>query len=146
MTVAMQLVPEFAWLRITLGEVLMALGRTEEAEGHFQYAVEASRRAAFPLGNHGHCLALLGRREMAEEIFSELRARAASEYVSPFSLALIACGLGDAEATGNHLRRAVDERAAMASYIGVDPRFRAPGMPPLDDLLTRMGLSPRDRA
>jgi TolB-like protein/Flp pilus assembly protein TadD len=81
-TVAMQLVPEFAWLRITLGEVLMALGRLEEAEGHFRYAVESSRRALFPLGNLGHCLAALGRRDEAEQVLQELVERASGEYVS----------------------------------------------------------------
>jgi TolB-like protein/Flp pilus assembly protein TadD len=142
-TVAMELVPEFAWLRITLGEVLMALGRPEEAEPHFRYAAESSKRAVFPMGNLGHCLAVLGQREESEAILRELGGRAASEYVSPFFLALVAGGLGDAGAARGHLERAVEERAAMASYVAVDPRFRAAGMPRLDDLLARMGLGAR---
>jgi TolB-like protein/tRNA A-37 threonylcarbamoyl transferase component Bud32/Flp pilus assembly protein TadD len=140
-TMAMELVPEFSWLRITLGEVLMALGRPNEAEEHFRYAVNASSRNTFGLGNLGHCLGVLGNRLEAGEILAELGERSVTEYVSNFALALVHAGLSDAAAARTSLEKAVQENDALASYIGVDPRFRGAGVDG-DDLLVGMGLGP----
>jgi TolB-like protein/Flp pilus assembly protein TadD len=144
-TVAMELVPEFAWLRITLGEVLMSLGRPQEAKEHFCYAADTSNRSIFALGNLGHCLGALGEREEASAILAELTARKEREYVSSFMIALVQAGQGDSAAARASLANAVRENAAMASYLGVDPRIRGAGIE-IDDLLLDMGLQPREPA
>jgi tetratricopeptide (TPR) repeat protein len=139
--VAMPLVPEFVWLRITLAEVLMALGETVEAEEHFRFAVDHAERITFGLGSLGHCLAVRGDTAGAEAILAELTERAATEYVSHYSFALVQTGLGRWKEARTSLEDAVIDRDALASYIAVDPRFHVEELA-IGDLCARMGLGP----
>src|SRR5437867_2832264 len=109
-----------ASLRAALGQ----LGRNPEVEGEL-----------------GHALGVAGRRAEALAILEGLRQLSSTRYVSPYSVALVHCGLGDRDQALAWLERAYLERSDYMPYLSrepmldglrSDPRFAA--------LVRRVGL------
>jgi predicted Zn-dependent protease len=85
--------------------------------------------------------ALAGRKDEAQGVLEELRARAKRQYVPSTSLALVYLGLGQHERALEWLEKAVDERAVGVIYLKSDRRFDTlHNYPRFADLLRRIGL------
>jgi TolB-like protein/DNA-binding winged helix-turn-helix (wHTH) protein len=109
-----------ASLRAALGR----LGRNPEVEGEL-----------------GHALGVAGRRAEALAMLEGLRQLSSTRYVSPYSVALVHCGLGDRDQALAWLEKAYVERSDYMPYLNrepmldglrSDPRFAA--------LVRRVGL------
>jgi len=109
-----------ASLRAALGQ----LGRNPEVEGELGYA-----------------LGVAGRRAEALAMLEGLRQLSSTRYVSPYSVALVHCGLGDRDQALAWLEKAYGERSDYMLYLNrepmldglrSDPRFAA--------LVRRVGL------
>jgi TolB-like protein/DNA-binding winged helix-turn-helix (wHTH) protein/Tfp pilus assembly protein PilF len=95
----------------------MGLGTLQLLEGHAPAAATALERACvlagrpmWLLGWLGLTYGAAGQRENARAIFEELVALESNSYVSPFSLALVAYGLGNIDETFDLMNRAIDVR------------------------------------
>ncbi len=95
-------------------------------------------------GELGHALAVAGRRAEALAVLEGLRHLSATQYVSPYSVALVHAGLGDRDEALAWLDKAYAERSDYMPYLRLEPmldglrsdhRFAA--------LVGRVGLSSR---
>jgi serine/threonine protein kinase/tetratricopeptide (TPR) repeat protein len=107
------------------------LGLAHEQLGRYTEAIDAFRAALTLEGgdstvlkaDHAHALAVGGRSADATRIYSELFARRDGAYVSPYSFAMVAAGLGDTDATMKWLEMAYRDKANLLVWSKVDPRL-----------------------
>lgn len=126
---------------ITLGNLALALayaGRIEEAIAAAEQARLQGAGDQFVIGVLGYVYARAGRRGEALEA---LRALEAQPESSPYMLATVRAGLGEADAVFALLERAIAERDVAALDLAVDPTFDPFRTDPrMDGLLRRAGL------
>jgi tetratricopeptide (TPR) repeat protein len=96
--------------RATLGWALFLAGRREEGIAELERAVEYSGRNALWLGQLGEAYGMTGETAKARAVLRELEERSRHAYVSPYHLAYVHTGLGEADAALDLLERAVAER------------------------------------
>src|SRR5262249_24619393 len=106
------------------------LGRTYKAQRAFPAALaeyaEVARVEpdwAVTLAAMGHLLGVSGQTEQAQAMLGRMERLSATRYVTPYGVALVQDGLGDADAAFHWLSRAVDERAHWLVWLSIDPRF-----------------------
>jgi serine/threonine-protein kinase len=104
---------------------LTQLGRGAEAVADLTRALELSGGSSLIKGDLVYAYGKDGRKADALRLFNELLAQRArpNAYVSPFSLAIAAAGLADADRTIEWLQRAFLERANMLVWVNAEPRF-----------------------
>jgi hypothetical protein len=78
-----------------------------------------------------------GRHQEARKILNELQAQAATGYVAPYNLALVAAGLGDRAAMRSYLERAFTDRSGWMIFVPLEREF-APFREELSPLLARV--------
>lgn len=127
-----------------LGLCYAAAGRPEDAISKLRRAVELSGGVPFALAGLGCVLARSGRQDEAGRLLSQLQSRSAVEYVPPYSLALICCGLERRQEALGYLEQARAERSpSILMWLGVepllDPLRTEPGF---QRLLQSAGLTP----
>jgi serine/threonine-protein kinase len=133
---------DFVMARDLMGQSLLQLGRSEEALGHLEAAVELSNRRSLSVATLGHAYAVTGRRSEAESIVEELLERSSRQYLSAFDLALVYAGLEEHYLAFEQFDRAVHDRNGWLCFIGVDPRLRPlHGEMRFEMLLSQLGLS-----
>ena len=114
--------PQFwpAWL--FLGQSSEQVGRTEEAMAHLRAATEFSGRHHIAVSALAHCYARTNARDSVGNLIAEIET--SSEYVAPFSLALVHCGLGVRDATLDYLEKSCRERSpSVALWLRGEPRL-----------------------
>jgi serine/threonine-protein kinase len=143
-TEANALMPDH-WAHVVLGWALLGQGKSDSALLSFR---EANRLggSAFTLAALGHGLAVTGNVHEARSVLATLLQRVEVEYVSPYDIATVYAGLGDADGTFKWLRRAAEERSTFIVHLGWDSRFgRVRDDPRFADLLTREMKLPERR-
>lgn len=106
------------------GLSLLLLGRHEEAIDALTTALaKEGGRSTLLQGDLAHALAVAGRTSEAKRIYTEFQSQQRRSYVSPFSLALVAVGLGEKREALAWLETAYRNRANQLPWINVDPRF-----------------------
>jgi TolB-like protein/DNA-binding winged helix-turn-helix (wHTH) protein/tetratricopeptide (TPR) repeat protein len=136
--------PEFVPARLWMGQTLEALGRPEEAVGHYKRVREIVGGTPTGLGELARGYAVAGRFGEARETLGELLAMAPSRYVEPDVVARAYEALGDRHEALSWLQRGFDDRAVKMVLIGADPQFdRLRGDPHFDALVRRLRLPPR---
>jgi DNA-binding winged helix-turn-helix (wHTH) protein/TolB-like protein/Flp pilus assembly protein TadD len=108
------------------------LGWTYTAQGNLTQAIAELERARRLSGDNsgvvsdlGCAYAVLGRKEEARALLRALAEQARTRYVSPYRLAALQAGLGDASEAKRWLQTAEAERDWELLYLNVDPRFDA---------------------
>ena len=123
------------------------LGRTYQVQRAFpsalsEYAEVDRAQPDYPvtLAAMGHVLGVSGQKDQARAVLGRMDRLASSRYVTPYGIALVHDGLGDADAAFHWLSRAVDDRAHWLVWLSRDPRFAdLRGDPRFGALLQRMG-------
>jgi len=135
--------PDFWVARFFLGLCHVAAGRVHQGLGDLRIAADLSGQSALAVAALGHALATSNDRDAAERLLSNLHARAATEYVPPFALALICCGLNQREAAIAYLEEALKERSPMLSlWIRGEPRLDPlRSQPRFQDVIEQMRLA-----
>jgi serine/threonine-protein kinase len=111
-------------------EALSELTRAQKIENWYWLAVEV-----------GCVKALTGKRDEAEEIIAELKARSAHEYIDETEIAYIAIALGDYDQAFALLEKGYQSRAGGLPWIIMEPKFDPIRSDPrFDELVRRMGL------
>ncbi len=124
------------------------MGRTYQAQREYKSALDEYAAAARTLGSWpvamaaiGHLHGISGRRDEARRVLKDLEELSSREYVTPYGVALVHAGLGDAAAAFEWLDRAVADRSNWLVWLKLDPRFAdLHGQPRFDALLRKVGL------
>jgi tetratricopeptide (TPR) repeat protein len=107
-----------------LGLSQLATGHVETAIDSLRAAVQFSADAPMAIAGLGQALAIIDKREEAEELLSRLVGRSVREYVPAFWLALLCCALGEREQALSHLEHAIEERSpTLPFWLAVEPRL-----------------------
>jgi eukaryotic-like serine/threonine-protein kinase len=124
-----------------LGLLLRKMGRYEQAIAEGEKGVMLSGGSPLLRAALAQTLATAGQAEKARQILEELTNLAKQKYVSPYFLAGIHVGLGEADRAMECLEKAYEERAHWLMYLHLEP-----GMDSLrenrrfQELLRRIGL------
>jgi TolB-like protein/DNA-binding winged helix-turn-helix (wHTH) protein/Tfp pilus assembly protein PilF len=122
------------------------LGAAYERQGLYDDAIAAYRKSmerggADLRGNLGHAYAVSGRRDEARRLLGELLEESARKYVSPYNVATIYAGLGEADETLVWLEKAYVQRDSNIVNLNVASEFDAfRSDPRFVGLLGRIGL------
>jgi serine/threonine-protein kinase len=136
-------VPDFGHAHWSLGRVLVEQTSWHEALKHFEEAARIMGQTPSALAEIGYLNARKGDRELAHCAIQELRRRAATEWVSPLSEALVYAGLAEQSFAMERLQDAFRKRIRQLAWVNVDPRFAAlRGNPEFERLIAQIGLSP----
>jgi tetratricopeptide (TPR) repeat protein len=116
-------------------------GRLAEAIAQLESAV-ALAPAPYIRALLGRAYALAGDANRARDILADLRPLAQGQYVSPFDVAVVRCGLGDLDAAFEQLEEAYRQRVfrlveltlPLFDGLRADARWQ--------DLVRRIGLPP----
>lgn len=134
--------PVYDRAHATLGWAYISQGRQAEGIAELERAVSLSQRNTQWLAQLGEAYALLGNADKARDVLRQLDDRARTTYVSPYHLAFVYTGLGEAERALDLLERAFDERTGalyaikgslLFAPLRPHPRFQA--------LLRKMNLA-----
>jgi serine/threonine protein kinase/tetratricopeptide (TPR) repeat protein len=116
--------PDFWVAKLFFALCHVAAGRAQEALVHLRAAVDLSANNTLAVAALGHALAICNERDAADRLLSRLHARSATEYVPPYTFALIQCGLNQRQAALTYLEQAMEERSPMlALWIRGEPRL-----------------------
>ena len=138
-------------LEPTRGGALAMMGRIEEAEGHFDAALDVltKMREIVGTGNTGleieivRLEALTGRRDEAERQLSELQrsAAAAHQRIVARHLAQVQLAFGNRDRALDFFEEAINERDPSVLWLAVDPRVDdLRPMPRFQALLARLRI------
>jgi Flp pilus assembly protein TadD len=131
---ATELDPSGDRAQATLGWALFLGGSTDEGIAHLRKAVAHSANTTSWLGQLGEALGLTGRTDEARAVLRQLEERSRASFVSPYTLAYVYTGLGEADRAIDLLEHAVRERTGAAygikgsflfAPLRTHPRFQA---------------------
>jgi serine/threonine-protein kinase len=141
---ALEMEPNFAMARYLTGGAFLQLREYDAAISSIQQAIELTKRGSTEMiAALGHAFGIAGRREEAQAILAELMATSQQRYVSPFDLATVHVGLGDADQSFEWLEKAYQGRSHWMVGLAVDPRLdpiRSDGR--FEGFLSRLKLVP----
>ncbi len=137
--------PDFVMAHDLLGQTLAQTGRLDEAIEELEKSVSLSKRRSLSLAILAYLYGLAQRDGQLFVLRSEIEARLAAGYVSPYDMALVQCGLeNDAEAV-EYLKVALQQRNPWLLLIGVEPMWdRMRGDPAFEAVVEAVGLGRRD--
>jgi len=113
----------FAWGFYVLGQLYIHGSEVEKGVVEFKKALEIIPGFPVVLAALGHAYGLMGRKEDAAKILSELKEASSTSYVSPALIAMVEFGLGEKEDAFRHLEKAYDERSNMLLWYKTMPGF-----------------------
>jgi TolB-like protein/DNA-binding winged helix-turn-helix (wHTH) protein/Flp pilus assembly protein TadD len=132
-----EIAPEFASARLGEAQAYRELGRPAESLAALQRAAPFSGGRTYLQAHLAYAQAVNGHKDEARKILDGLHDLAATRYVSPYDLGLIAAGLGDRTAVRAHLERAFAERSGWMMFVGIEREF-APYLEDLAGLLKQV--------
>lgn len=132
-----ELAPEFASALLGQAQTYRELGREAEARSALQRAAAVAGGRTYLQAHLAYAEARRGRRDEAQKILTALHDLAATRYVAPYDLALVAAGQNDRVAVRAHLERAFADRSGWMLFVPLEREF-APFREELADLLSRV--------
>ncbi|MHB8566719.1 MAG: adenylate/guanylate cyclase domain-containing protein [Nitrososphaerales archaeon] len=134
--------PNFVPAITKLGMTYLQKSMFDEGVKEIEKAVELSHGGVRSKSYLAYAYGMVGRKDDARAIVSELELSSAKQYVSPFNLAIAYAGLKDKEATIKWLLKAYDQHTSTVSIIKIDPAFDfLRSDPRFIDLQRNIGLS-----
>ncbi len=119
----LELDPNFVPAYVKLGKTYLQESMHEEGVKSMEKALELSHGGLLVKSWMAYAYGVVGRKDDAKTIISELKQSSAKKYVSPFNIAVAYAGLKETEATIEWLQRAYDQHTSTISRIKVDPMF-----------------------
>jgi serine/threonine-protein kinase len=138
---AIELDPDHPTPYLAQGLTLSMLGRHDQAIAALEKGVVSSNRSSEMLAQLALASARAGDADRARATLVELQARARTQHVSPFALALVYTGLGDWGRAVDELERAYQAREWYLCVLKTEPTFDPlRGNPRFDALVRRLNL------
>jgi pentatricopeptide repeat protein len=135
--------PDFAQVRMHLGNAYLEKRMPEKAVAEFERALSASGNNALYRSSLVRGLAQAGRIAEAEKLLNEMKADAKQKYISPLEIAAACTGLGHTDEAMAWLDRAYAERSPTLYILNAEPRWDTlRSNPRFQALLRRIGLVP----
>ena len=106
-----------------LGDCQVGMGKLQEGTAELAEAVRLSQDNPAALASLGYAYGRSGLVDSARGVLERLEQLAATHYVSPVNQAVVALGMGDAEAALAHLERGYQQRSRSMAWLNVDERF-----------------------
>jgi len=115
--------PDFVQGHIQLANILLELGRNDEALDAARRAVEIMPGEPLPV--YVLCFALVraGKHEEAREVVDGLKRSSETGYVAPFFLFMAHLAVGDIDDALDHLEKAIDELSPWLVWLGTEPKL-----------------------
>jgi len=107
----LELDPNFAPARLSLGEVYVWQGRFDEGIAEIEKVRTVVGSDPYGLGSLGYAYGQADRRSEATDVLNELLGFSSRGYSLPFAIALVYWGLGDKDRTLEWLEKAYQERS-----------------------------------
>lgn len=140
---SLEMDPGFGAAHMFLGTAYVQQGRYDEGIAELLKAIELSGGGVGMDGLLGHAYARAGDKEAALKMSAELTQQPAGKYVSPYNLALIHAGLGEADTTLGLLNEACEHRSLFLAWLNVEPMFDSVRADPrFAELVKKIGLKP----
>jgi serine/threonine-protein kinase len=115
--------PQYYLAHAMMGPVYTQTGQFDEALACYAKAREADPNSKFVDSFEAMTLAFAGRRAEAEKMLEEISRRAATDYISPASIAYIYTALGEKDRAFENLDRAVFDRDPNILGLKTNPIF-----------------------
>jgi serine/threonine-protein kinase len=115
--------PQYYLAHAMMGPVYTQTGRFDEALACYAKAREADPDSKFVASFEAMTLAFAGQRAEAAKMLEEISRRAASDYISPVSIAYICTALGDKDRAFENLDRAIFDRDPNILGLKTNPIF-----------------------
>jgi tetratricopeptide (TPR) repeat protein len=138
---AMALHPHYWTAAYFSGLVLAQKGDWDAAVGALEKAQELSD-SAWSVEGLGHVYARAGRTADAERVLGRIEQLSSTQYVSPYSYAVVHAGLGSFDAAFTWLERAVADRSWRVAWLPVDPLLDSLREHPRFPLLQTRAMAP----
>lgn len=134
--------PSFPRNQFDLGLAYLMMGRLEEAKVEFEgWMQKTTDRSPVTILAIGYVQAAMGYREEAMKTLRELEELAATQFISPFNLALIHVAMGDNDLAMEALEKAYQINEDPMISLGFNPRLDPLRKDPrFADLLQRLNL------
>jgi len=143
----LELFPEFAVAHEYLGQAYTEKAMFQEAIAELQKAGALFGRGPIEHPAIAYVYAVSGRRAEALAILGELRQQSGKNWFSPYWIAGVYAGLGDADHAIERLRKSYEERDTHLRNLKVHPMFdRIRADARFQDLLRRLALAPEPGA
>ena len=134
--------PDFARGRSTLGWAYMKSGMPDQGVAELERAAALAPENVMYRAQLGQAYAMAGKTADAREMLRQLEQLSQKRYVSPYHMAYVYTGLGEADRAMDFLERAYEERAG--SVYGIKGSFLFTSLhshPRFKALLSKMNLS-----
>jgi serine/threonine-protein kinase len=134
--------PHFALAHATLGWARLLSGAPEQGIAALQRALALSPDSTLYLAQLGEAFGMVGRTEEARDVLRRLEELGTKRYVSPYHMAYVYTGLGEADRAIDWLERAYEQRAG--ALFGIKGSFLfipLRGHPRFTALLRKMNLA-----
>jgi serine/threonine protein kinase/Tfp pilus assembly protein PilF len=134
--------PDFARGRSTLGWAYMKSGMPDQGVAELERATALAPENVMFRAQLGQAYAMAGKTADAREMLRQLEQLSQERYVSPYHMAYVYTGLGEADRAMDFLERAYEERAG--SVYGIKGSFLFTSLhshPRFKALLSKMNLS-----
>ena len=140
---ALEMDDNFANSHWNLGLVYAQLKDFPSAVRELQKADTLFRGNPIVLGALGYVYAVSGDQIRARKVLLQLENQARERYVNPEAFALVYAGLGNKDKAVEWLKRAIDDRQGLVTFIKSEPMLdNLRSDPRFEDLLRQMGLAP----
>ena len=117
---ALNLDPKEGFAPLVMGWTYEQKGRYQEAISSFQKMGPGPTQTASVV----HALAQSGRPQAARDYLTQLLQDSGKKYVSPYNIAVIYTGLGEAANAVSWLEKAFQEHTGLLVYVYLDPRLK----------------------
>jgi TolB-like protein/DNA-binding winged helix-turn-helix (wHTH) protein/tetratricopeptide (TPR) repeat protein len=113
--------PNFPRAHFRLGNIYEHMNQYRRAIAEYEKAVELSGGDTYYEASLGHAYAMAGMISEATKNLHELEDLSRIRYVSPYAIALVCFGIGEADRGYLRLERAIADRSTSMAYLNVDP-------------------------
>jgi tetratricopeptide (TPR) repeat protein len=135
--------PGLALAHQALGSSFEQLGRYDDAIAELGKARSISMEDPWMEADLGNAYGVAGRQDEAKAVLQDLQRRRATEYISPYFIALVYVGLAEKDLALESLQKAYDDRSALMTWLKVEPKFDSLRSDPrFQDLERRVGFTP----
>jgi eukaryotic-like serine/threonine-protein kinase len=121
----LEMSPQYYLAQAMMGNVYTLAGHFDAALACYARAREADANSKFVDSLEAMTLARAGRREEAASMLDQITLRAASDYISPVSIAYICTALGDKDRAFDNLDRAIYDRDPNILGLKSNPIFES---------------------